>query len=446
MKLSRIRLQNYRRFEEFEMVFHPQLTVIAARNGQGKTTILEAIAIALGPFIGAFDSGRAEHIRRTDARYSRVSTNGFENEQNFPVIIDAQLAEPAIHWQRTLQSAKSRTTIKEAAPLADWGKKLQMELRSNADVILPVLRYYSSRRLWVNHNNTSGKAILTQSRTVGYEDCLSSLSNFVQLQEWVKKTTQAIQQQRELPGYEKSNLDSRLKGIQQAVDTVMNEEGWSHFHYSFVFDELAMIHPDHGALPISLLSDGVRAMISLVADLALRCVRLNGFMGESAPQNSPGIVLIDEVDLHLHPAWQQKVVQALCNAFPKLQFIISSHSPQVFSTVERENIRMIFRNVEGAWQADLPVQEILGRESAIALNDVMGVNPIPPVAAAELIADYTVAIENGGHDSPEGLALRGQLITIYGANHPVLLDADKLIRFQNFKLRQSAKRGDKTDA
>jgi len=438
MRLSRIRLQNYRRFDEFEMKLHPEITVIAARNGHGKTTVLEAIAAALGPFVGAFDFGRAENIRRTDARFS-VQSDSFENEANFPVVIDAELIEPSIQWQRTLQSAKSRTTIKEAAPLANWGKQFQKSLSTSAEVTLPVVRYYSSRRLWVNHSNTSGKAILTQSRTQGYEDCLSSLSNFAQLQEWVKKTTQAIQQQRELPGYEKSNLDSRLKGIQRAVDTVMVEEGWNHFHYSFVFDELAMIHPDHGALPISLLSDGVRAMISLVADLALRCVRLNGFLGEKAPQYSPGIVLIDEVDLHLHPAWQQRVVQTLRAAFPKLQFIISSHSPQVLSTVERDNIRVIFRDAEGGWQAQSPDQEIIGLESTIALNDVMGVNPIPPVLAAEIISDYTAAIENGAYDSPEGQALRRKLENIYGANHSVLLDADKLIRFQSFKLRQPAK-------
>ena len=438
MRLERIALQNYRRFEEFEIDLHPELTIIAARNGQGKTTVLEAIAAALGPFVGAFDLGRAEHIRRTDARYG-VLEGGYENEQNFPVIIAATLSEPAIEWQRTLQSAKGRTTTKEAAPLANWGERLQKELRTTAEVPLPVLRYYSSKRLWVSHKNVSSKGILTESRTAGYEDCLSSLSSFVQLQEWVKKATQAVQQQREMPGYEKSNLASRLKGIQQAVATVMAEEGWSNFHYSYIFDELAMTHPDHGALPISILSDGVRAMISLAADLALRCVRLNGYLGEHAPQESSGIVLIDEVDLHLHPAWQQRVVQALRQAFPKLQFIVSSHSPQVLSTVKRDSIRVVFKDADGRWQAKAPNQEILGLESAIALNDVMGVNPIPAVDEAQLIADYTAAIENGLHDKPEGLALRERLLTIYGAGHPVLCDADRLIRFQNFKLRQSAK-------
>lgn len=438
MILESLSLHNYRRFDRFEIDFHPELTVIAARNGQGKTTILESIAAALGPFVGAFDLGRSEHIRRTDARYS-VLDGGYENEQSFPVIIDAKLSEPAIQWQRALQSAKGRTTTREAAPLANWGKELQKELRENPVVALPVVRYYSSKRLWVSHKNLSSKAVLTQSRTAGYEDCLSAMSSFVQLQEWFKKATQAVQQQREMPGYEKSNLAPRLKGIQRAVATVMAEEGWSNFHYSYVFDELAMTHPDHGALPISLLSDGVRAMISLAADLALRCVRLNGYLGERAPQESSGIVLIDEVDLHLHPAWQQKVLTALREAFPKIQFIVSSHSPQVLTTVKRDNIRVVFKDGEGRWQAQTPDLEILGLESSIALNDIMGVNPVPPLDEAQLIANYTAAIENGQHETRDAKAMRESLLAIYGAAHPVLRDADRLIRFQSFKLRQSSK-------
>ncbi|MFW8565645.1 AAA family ATPase [Orrella sp. 11846] len=437
MKLKRIALTNYRRFENFAIDFDPELTVIAARNGQGKTTVLEAVAASLGPFVGAFDYGRSEHIRPTDARYT-VESDGFQNIQNFPVIICAEINEPTtIQWQRALKSIKGRTTTKDAAPLADWGKQLQESLRTVADVSLPIMRYYSSKRLWVSHKNVSSKAILTQSRTAGYEDCLSSLSSFVQLQEWTKKATHAVHQQREIPGYEKSNLGPRLQGMQQAVDTVMRDEGWHNFHYSFVFDELAMVHPDHGALPISMLSDGVRAMISLAADLALRCVRLNGYLGEMAPQKSTGIVLIDEVDLHLHPAWQQRVLEALRRAFPKLQFIVSSHSPQVLSTVARRHVRVLFKDTEGQWQAKTPSQEVLGLESAIALNDVMGVNPIPPVEEARLISSYITLIENGLQDQAEGQSLRQKLIDIYGAEHSVLLDADRLIRFQSYKLRQA---------
>jgi predicted ATP-binding protein involved in virulence len=111
----------------------------------------------------------------------------------------------------------------------------------------------------------------------------------------------------------------------------------------------------------------------------------------------------------------------------------------VLSTVKRDSIRVVFKDTDGCWQAKAPNQEILGLESAIALNYVMGVNPIPKIDEAQLIADYTAAIESGTHDNPEGQALRTKLFAIYGAAHPVLIDADRLIRFQSFKLRQLPK-------
>ena len=440
MRLTQIKLKNYRRFENFQMKIQPGLTVIAARNGEGKTTILEAIAAALGPFVGAFDLGKSEHIRRTDTRYSKVG-EGFENEQNYPVVIDAVMEEPSIQWQRALNTPKGRTTTKEAASLAQWGKHLQERIRQNAETPLPVIRYYSSKRLWLSHKNTLSKGTLTESRTAGYEDCLSSLSSYEQLQVWMRQASLAVIQQRTQPGYDIALLQSRLNGISNAVDTVMASQGWSHFHYSLALDELAMLHPEHGVLPLGLLSDGVRAMIALAADLALRCVRLNGYLKENAPRESEGVVLIDEVDLHLHPAWQQQVVPSLRDAFPKLQFIISSHSPQVLSTVRRESVRVVFKDIDGSWRAQEPDQEVLGLESAVALNDVMGVNPIPPVEEAKLIANYTAAIESGAHEDLEASVLRAKLVDIYGVGHQVLIDADRLIRFQSFKLRKPPKVG-----
>lgn len=435
MNLTKLSLMNYRRFADFDIDFHPELTVIAARNGQGKTTVLEAIVAALGPFVGAFDQGISKHIERTDARYLRVG-KGFENEQQFPVIIKAEMNTPDVQWQRALNGPKSRTTTREAEPLATWGRELQTMLRTDSEVSLPVVRYYSSRRLWVSHKNVSTKAVLTESRTAGYEDCLSVFSTFVQLQEWMKKATLAAIQQTQHAGYEHSNLTPRLQGISDAVNEVMTEEGWFGFHYSLIFEELAMSHPDHGSLPLSLLSDGVRAMITLAADLALRCTRLNGHLKDRAPRETTGIVLIDEVDLHLHPAWQQRVIVSLRKAFPNIQFIISTHSPQVLSTVTRSNIRVVFQDIAGQWQAVSPLQEVKGIESAVALNDIMGVNPIPPVEEAQWLADYIAKIENGSHESVEGGALRNKLAKFYGEQHQVLLDADRLIRFQAFKLRK----------
>lgn len=408
LNLTRLQLTNYRRFPEFEIDFDPELTVIAARNGQGKTTILEAIAAAFGPFVGAFDNGKSKHIEQSDARYSRVGT-GYENEQNFPVLINAELAAPALKWQRALLGAKGRTTSKEAAPLADWGKELQDNLRKDANIQLPLISYYSSRRLWVRHKSTSRRGVLTESRTMGYEDCLSPSSNYVQLQQWLRKATYAVLQQQAKASPELSNLQSRLECIRNAVNEVMAEEGWTDFDYSIALDDLAMSHPDHGLLPLSLLSDGVRAVISLAADLAFRCARLNGQLGDQAAKQTTGIILIDEIDLHLHPAWQQRIIVSLRRAFPQMQLIVSTHSPQVLTTVNREQIRVVRRDDAGNWISEKPETSPLAQESGDALASVMAVSPKPPLELVEQAHAYEQLVRSGQRDSADALKLKAKL-------------------------------------
>lgn len=127
-RIASLKLKNYRRFTDLRVEFDPELTVISVRNDQGNTTVLEAIAAAFGPFVGAFDNGKSRHIEQNDVRYSAVG-DGYDNEPNFPVLVSAKLVEPDIEWQRALLGAKSRTTTKEALPLANWGKDLQARLR-----------------------------------------------------------------------------------------------------------------------------------------------------------------------------------------------------------------------------------------------------------------------------------------------------------------------------
>ncbi|MDY0983154.1 AAA family ATPase [Microbacterium sp. CFBP9023] len=451
MYISHLDLRAYRRFETFTIDFDRSLTVIAARNGQGKTTVLEAIASALGPFVGAFDDARGQHLLRTDA-HRRVVGTWPTNEPVYPVVVAAELIDDSgssISWSRRLNSGKksAKTTIKEAAPLAQWGKQLQEEVRAGSRVDLPVIAYYSSKRLWLSHKNHGlrSSGILVQSRTAAYSECLSStVSSFAQIELWMQRATLASMQARTEAGAA-GEFESQLAGISRTVDMVMSNEGWSDFRYSFALDELSLTHRDHGELPVSILSDGVRAVVSLVADLALRCVRLNPHLGERASGEGRGVVMIDEVDLHLHPAWQQRIVARLREAFPNIQFILTTHSPQVLSTVERKSIRIVSRDGEGRWFAATPGAEVKGLESSVALNDVMGVDPVPAVAQSKLISDYTVAIERGEQESDEGRRLRGELEDFYGSTHRVLRDADRLTRFQQMKLRAEGKKGSAGD-
>lgn len=87
-------------------------------------------------------------------------------------------------------------------------------------------------------------------------------------------------------------------------------------------------------LPFRMLSDGVRNMLAMVADIAYRAAVLNPQLEEQAASETPGIVLIDEIDLHLHPKWQRKVVNDLRKTFPKIQFIATTHSPFIIQSLK----------------------------------------------------------------------------------------------------------------
>ncbi|MFZ1343461.1 AAA family ATPase [Thiothrix eikelboomii] len=429
MILKTLRLKNFRRFENLSIDFHDELTVIVARNGQGKTTLLDAVTIALGTFVGAFDLGKGKGIDRSDARYVRT-TERVSSEQRYPVEIMANFSKPKMDVLRQLMGAKNKTTTKDASELTEYGKQLQALMRELSDDPLPVVAYYSTGRLWKAHKDMSRKAVLSESRAMGYEDCLSSASSFVQIQQWMTKATLGVRQQEEIPGYEQSNLPAQVDNIKVTVEHLLAEEGWRNFHYSFQHEELAMSHPDHGILPVSLLSDGVRAMISLTADLAWRCTKLNPQFGRDASVKSPGIVMIDEVDMHLHPQWQQRVIASLRRAFPNIQLIVTTHSPQVLSTVHRENIRLLGTNEAGQMTVSEPLADSYGEPSNDVLQAIMHVDPQPPVPEKAQLERLTELVDQGLSDDTEAQRLLAALKQSLSPHHPQLEKVERSIRRQ----------------
>lgn len=447
MNVTQLSLENFRHLARFETTLDERLTVLVARNGQGKTTVLDALAVLLGSFVGAFDMGKSRHIERSDARYRRQGENA-EQEQQYPVCVAATLTgledDQATQIARELTGPKNRTTVKDAALLVQHGKALMQQVRDLEPVTLPLVSYYGTGRLWRTHKNLKRKAVLSESRTLGYEDCLTSASNYLQLQEWMGKATLATLQQNELKKGEPSRLVGQLNAVLRAVDKVLESEGWSGIHYSLTHEELAMQQEGQGVLPVSLLSDGVRTMVSMVADMAWRCAKLNPHLGADAAQETPGIVLIDEVDLHLHPAWQQRVIQSLVATFPKVQLIVTTHSPQVLTTVSRECIRLIDTQwdearEEWAWTAIEPHYQTRGVSSVETLSKIMGIDPVPDVEEARLLDEYRQRIEQGQEESPSAQALYAQLIAHFGADHPVMIECERLRRFQSMKRRMKGR-------
>ena len=142
-------------------------------------------------------------------------------------------------------------------------------------------------------------------------------------------------------------------------------------------------------------------MVALVGDLAHRCARLNPHLSEHAAQETPGVLLIDEVDLHLHPRWQQQVIGLLQRAFPRMQIIVSTHSPQVLTTLRREHIRMVSTDEEGQWSTKEPTHSPLGQETSDALAFIMGADPRPRLPLLDDIHRYEQLARSGLSESDD---------------------------------------------
>lgn len=427
LNLQKLSLHDYRCFESLDIDFHHQLTVLVAANGSGKTSILDAIAVAFGPYIGAFDEAVGKHFEPSDIRLTQIrqtATNEMEYAPKgvsleatgfIPSSLIGSIADdhPPSIWRRVLASPKkAKTTIKDAKELIDYGKRMQEAVRTpGSDVVLPLVAYYGTGRLWQQKKLMATKKLGRTSRTIGYADSLDPASSYKTFAAWFRywnlnAKDLHLKEQANTPAYEE--FSGYIASVKSAVDICLQPAAWKNLDYSFKLDTLVAHHDQHGELPVELLSDGIRNMIGMVADIAFRTTKLNGQLGSLAVAKTPGIVLIDEVDMHLHPEWQQIVLQSLIRAFPSIQFIVTTHSPQVLTTVPRENIRIIECDESGS-RARMPDFSPLAHESGDALAKIMGTHREPPLPLQERIRQFEQLVRAGMENSSDARQLRAEL-------------------------------------
>lgn len=446
-RIDKLELENFRCFSKLVVDFHQRLTVLVAPNGGGKTALLDAVCYGWQYFLQGIELEQsAKTIRDVDVR--KVLRDGVMAPIK-PVSLagETHVGGASVHWSVDKgRTAKVNTSSRGAEAMRNAGQSLRLASQNYAEgkeahpPILPVIGYYGTGRLWAKQNltQTRRKRIKADSSpTSGYDQCLSPSSHFTLFEVWFERYSREAQKENSGEDASAHKPAEKLQAVIQAVDAILKPVNWHSLSFDFVEEAVTAKHPVNGILPVSMLSDGIQIILGLVGDIAHRCVRLNPHLGANAARLTSGIILIDEVDMHLHPAWQQQVLASLTEAFPLIQFIVTTHSPQVLSTVKRENIRMLTQDLDGSWSASLPDDEVKGMESSTALSDVMGVDPIPPVPEAEWLRDYTAHIESGTNESEEGKHLLAKLVGFYGKNHSIILDCDRLIRFQSFKRRKS---------
>lgn len=435
MKLDYIQVTNFRCFESLEVDFHPSLTVLVATNGVGKTAIIEAVATGLGVFLSQLPNVSGKTPKDTDFLLA-------DDGSKPPYMRVVLKTVDGIAWDRTERRDKSKRTVNSIPKglgykeISEYANLIFNEWL-NLTKPLPLVAYYGTGRAVFDTPQKRRNFQKEFNINDAYRGALDATPDFRRFFEYFYFLEDLERRKKE----EHRDWDFRLpelETIREAITRMMPEFSNPHSKIRPLRFMVEWRHDNRTqTLRIDQLSDGFRTTLAMIMDIAARLAELNP-VGKAA-LDSTGIVLIDEIDLHLHPSWQQRILPDLVRTFPNIQFIVTTHSPQVLTTVNRENIRLLGRDAGGLWRASRPTREIKGLESAVALIEAMHVNPVPPVEEADWMADYTAKIETGTHQDADGLALRQKLVTLYGVNHPIILDADRLIRFQEFKLRKKAK-------
>ena len=187
-------------------------------------------------------------------------------------------------------------------------------------------------------------------------------------------------------------------------------------------------------LRIEQLSDGYRTTLAMVMDIAARMAEANPDMPD--PLQTEGVVMIDEVDLHLHPGWQQTILLDLMRTFPNIQFIVSTHSPQVVSSVRPDALRVI--NWKGDTPEVAPVAFSEGAEAQQMLLDVLGVDSarVETLDIVKKLMQYQQLVAGDQWDSTEALKLRRDLDQWGGEFEPELVRLDMDIRMKAWDREQ----------
>lgn len=468
MRLDLLRLENFRCFAELEVPLHPQLTVLVAENGQGKTTLLDTIRIALWPYVSSFDLSRnafndpGNAIAIDDVRLLRLANGDMARQLPARVLMTGDFgAGAAKTWIRYRDSEAKATKTKDDGDtgfMKQWAAAIQSQIRDPEKPVLDlrVFGYYGTGRLWSEKKLTKAQKAKDETRetdfyirTFAYRDCLDPASTYKHFKAWFIWAFQSLREQqiRQLEGRaeveELQAAEDRIRVVQQAIDSFLRPAtGWYRLEYSVTREQsLVLSHEQHGTLDVDQLSDGIRSVLAMIGDIAYRCIKLNPHLGAEAARQTRGVILIDEVDMHLHPRWQQIILAQLQEAFPHIQFIVTTHSPQVLSTVPAECIRVLAaeRDEESGQQrmvVHTVTQQTQGVASSDVLAEVMDTDPVPDVEASRQLSHYMALIQQNLEDSDEAQQLRVALNQHFGADHPQMLECQRLSRLQALKRRR----------
>lgn len=425
MRIDQLIIKNFKAFEQQTIDLHKQFTILVGDNGTGKTSLLDALAVAAGFICHKLSPGTG--FRNIQAEEIRIDPVVSGDRVQFQACLPAQISATGVigtreglHWTRLIRQGRTRTSNLEVKEALQAIKELD-EAALAQTAPLPVLAYYGAGRAWLPTNKRTSKPVLHKKpqRFDAYYKCLDTRIRDDYLNDWfLLEAAAANGHGKGRPGF--------LAAKQAILGCIPGADG-----LRFDSDRREIVLSINGAeQPYYNLSAGQRMMLALVADIAIKAVTLNSYLlgpdqpGHDDPSRvltqSPGMILIDELDVHLHPKWQRQVASDLKRTFPAMQFVCTTHSPQIIGEVAADEIRQI---IDG--KIYHPPRSF-GIDSSRVLRELMNA-PARNESVEKLLKAIAVSI-----DEDKFVQVDEQLLKLeqqIGADDPEVTRARTMLRF-----------------
>ena len=448
MQIKMLRLRNLGPFRDLEVGLAPaaelksNVTVFVGDNGAGKTILLKSLAASLSWFVARLRSGKGSgNPILEDEILSGESSGAVEikvsdSHGNGPGSGDASFHCWMLAKTRSGKKAEFRSRIEGASALAE----IHREALSRSDECsLPLIAFYPAERVVLDVPfRLRGKH--TFSQLDGYDQSLNSGVDFRRFFEWFRNREDAENESgisrealakaselvgegsdvwRELERLHASSRDRQLTAVRAAINCFM--PGFSNLRVRR--SPLRMsVDKDGETFNVLQLSQGERSLMALVGDIARRLAMMNP--GLQNPLHGDGIVLIDEVDLHLHPTWQRGVIGRLTETFPNCQFALSTHSPLIISDF-KEMLIYSLRDGEAAASSSQ-----YGSDANSVLAELMN-TPIRDPKIENLLNDLLDLIQD--KELPKARGLLADLEKEVPGDNLELVKARMLLRKQELR-------------
>lgn len=351
--MKSITIDNFRCFSHLEIDFREKVNLVIGDNAAGKTSLLKACKYALSAWFSGFsdENTRWQTFNESDFRIIEHDSFRLPDEPiriHFDVddVYDSVsmsdlwgMQRPGVQYIGRNSRKNSRSMQAGISDLRLYTSLLQINYASKEKgqvYALPLFASFSTEDIHAKRKiKQKSFMIQNQKASFGYYECLSAYGLF---KYWLKRM---------LVLEETSERQQELQSVRDAIVKALGPEGCNIISAVHVYPNLKDVYyefVDGRKISSEKLSDGYRRLVNIVTDIAFRCYLLNGALyGADAIKKTQGTVLIDEIDMHLHPTLQAKVAKALSDTFEGLQFIITSHAPMVMSSVKTDDENSVFQ-------------------------------------------------------------------------------------------------------